>query len=595
VRAWDRASRRKGKLVANKQADVVVVGMGAVGAILAKELAEAGFRVLGIDKGPYYRSDDFWLKFDELRYSTRAGMSPTMDTDPITWRPNARTRARILPWAVGPLPLNPLLLPPSIGVGGGSIHWSCWSWRQLEQDFRQRSEWTKRYGEERLPEGSQIMDWPITYGDLEPHYERVEYETGVSGKAGNINGEVQEGGNPFEAPRRRPYPFPPLRPSASNSLFVEATNRLGYHPFPSPAAIISEDWGERKACTYCGFCRDYGCHVGAKTTTLDTMIPLALATGNLELLTNCRVQRVNVDAEGLARSVTYVDAEGGRHEASGDLIMLSAYSLENTRLMLVSGLNGNGMVGKRFMIHNYGFFSGTLPEETHVYAGPAVSGWAIDDTNADFIDRGDLGFVGGSPIVFYSGDLQPIEFANNLPPGVPRWGEGFKDWLRRGYRHLFAMYSQTATLPSEANFVDLDPKVKDPWGQPALRITHDWTDNDRKQTRWLNDIKRDIAREMGATRTWEAPLLPPYHITTHEMGTHIMGEDPRQSVVDPYCRSHEVPNLFLVGGGAFPMYNGYNPTETIQAIAFWVADHVKRETQDDGVLARSTAGKRVPR
>ncbi|MBA3701628.1 MAG: GMC family oxidoreductase [Rubrobacteraceae bacterium] len=374
---------------------------------------------------------------------------------------------------------------------------------------------------------------------------------------------------------------------------MDATRKLGYHPFPAPAAIISEDWGERKACTYCGFCRDYGCHVGAKTTTLDTMMPRALATGNLELLTNCRVQRVNVDAEGLARSVSYVDAKGESHEARRDLVILSAYSLENTRLMLVSGLNRNGMVGKSFTTHNYGWFSGTLPEETHSYAGPAVAGWAIDDTNADFVDRSDLGFLGGTPIMFFGGDYQPIEVANNLPPDVPRWGEGFKDWLKYGYRHFFAMFSQMASLPSESNYIDLDPKVKDPWGQPALRITHDWYDNDRKGALWLNSIKHEIAREMGAERTWEAPLLPPYHITTHEMGTHVIGNDPSKSVVDRYCRSHEVPNLFLVGGGVFPTYNGYNPTETIQAIAYWTAKHIKRETQNGGTLTRFTARHQV--
>ena len=581
-------------MVNNKHADVVIVGMGAAGAILARELTEAGFTVLGIDKGPYYRSDDFWTKFDELRYSTRGGLSPTMGTDPVTWRPNTQTPAQPLPWAVGPQPLNPLWLPPTPAVGGGSIHWACWAWRQHKEDFRQRSEWVERYGEDRFPEGSHIVDWPISYDDLEPYYERVEYETGVSGKAGNLDGELQDGGNPFEAPRKRPYPFPPLRPSASNQLFVDACEALGYHPFPAPAAIISEDWGERKACVYCGFCRDYACHVGAKTTTLDTMMPKALATGNLKLLTNCRVQRVNVDAEGLARSVSYIDAKGERHEASGELVILSAYSLENTRLMLVSGLNQNGMVGKWFTIHNYGWFSGTLPEETHVYAGPAVAGFAIDDTNPYAEDRDEVDFLGGTPIMFFGGDTQPIEAATLLmPPDAPLWGEGYKEWLRHGYRRLFGIFSQMATLPSEAHFVDLDPKVKDPWGQPALRITHDWDDNDRKAALWNNQIKHGIAREMGATKTWEAPLLPPYHVTTHEMGTHAMGENPSDSVVDRYCRSHEVPNLFLVGGGVFPTYNGYNPTLTIQTIALWAANHIKQETQNGGVLTRFSPTERV--
>ena len=282
------------------------------------------------------------------------------------------------------------------------------------------------------------------------------------------------------------------------------------------------------------------------------------------------------------------------HEASGELVILSAYSLENTRLMLVSGLNQNGMVGKWFTIHNYGWFSGTLPEETHVYAGPAVAGFAIDDTNPYAEDRDEVDFLGGTPIMFFGGDTQPIEAATLLmPPDVPLWGEGYKEWLRHGYRRLFGIFSQMATLPSEAHFVDLDPKVKDPWGQPALRITHDWDDNDRKAALWNNQVKHGIAREMGATKTWEAPLLPPYHVTTHEMGTHAMGENPNDSVVDRYCRSHEVPNLFLVGGGVFPTYNGYNPTLTIQTIALWAANHIKQETQNGGVLTRFSPTERV--
>ena len=178
--------------------------------------------------------------------------------------------------------------------------------------------------------------------------------------------------------------------------------------------------------------------------------------------------------------------------------------------MLVSGLNRNGMVGKRFMIHNYNWFSGTLPEETHVYAGPASAGWAIDDTSGDTIDRSNLNFVGGTPVMFFGGDVQPIEAASVLmPPDVPMRGAAYKEWLRHGYRRLFGMYSQMASLPMETNYVDLDPKVKDPWGQPALRITHDWGDNDREAALWIRQIKHSIAREMGATKAWEAPLLPP--------------------------------------------------------------------------------------
>jgi len=572
--------------MAEAQHDVVIVGLGASGALMARELAEAGLKVLGIEKGPNYAAEEFWTKFDELRYSIRCGISPTMDTDPITWRATSDATASVLPWAVGPGSGNPLFLPPSLGVGGGSIHWACWYWRQRHEDFRMRSTIVEHLGEGALPAGSRIVDWPVSYDDLEPYYARVEREVGVAGLAGNINGEIQPGGNPFEAPRSGPFPHPPMTPSASNGLFVDACNTLGYHPFPVAAAILTEDVGDRKACTNCGFCRDYGCHVGAKGSTQDMAIPAALATGNFEILADCRVQRVNVDADGRARSVTYVDATGATHDAAGDLVILSAYALENVRLMLASGINGNGAVGKWFMIHNYHWFSGLLPQDTLIYAGPAVGGWAIDDFNAPMaLKESDGSFVWGTPIMYFAGDTQPIEGVMNMPPDVPRWGPEFKEWLQIGYRRRFGMYSQMASLPVETNYLDLDPTVKDPWGQPALRITHDWGDHERASGKWINTVKHKIAREMGATKTWEAPILPPYHITTHEHGGHIIGDDPSESVTNPYSQSHEVPNLFVVGGGSFPTLDGYNPTATIQALALLAADYIKREARSGGALS----------
>lgn len=577
----------------SKKTDVIIVGLGASGALLARELTEAGMTVLGIEKGPNYSPQDFWLKFDEIRYSTRCGISPTMTTDPITWRASAKDTASIAPWAVGPGAGNPLFLPPSLGVGGGSIHWACWWWRQTEGDFRMRSVIDAHFPKSVYPEGSRIVDWPVSYDDLEPYYHAAEVETGVSGKAGNLNGALIPGGNPFEAPRRHDYPHPPIRANASNQPFVEATKRLGYNPFQPGAAILSEDEGDRKGCTYCGFCRDYGCHVGAKSETQNTTIPRALKTGNLTILAECRVQRVNVDKDGRARSVTYVDARGETHEAHADLIILTAYSLENVRLMLASGINRNGAVGKWFTIHNYHWYSGEMPDDTAIYAGPAAAGAVIDDFNVNWHQYSDGSFLWGTPILYFAGDTQPIEGVKNMPPGTPMWGEGFKEYLRTSYRRRFGMYSQMATLPLESNFLDLDPTAKDPWGQPALRITHDWGDHDRAGGRFINGKKEEIAQEMGALRTWPAPMEPPYHITTHEHGGHVMGDDPSDSVTNRFQQSHETPNLFVVGGGSFPTMNGYNPTGTIQALALWTADYIKREVRPGGSLAgtitRSTA------
>jgi gluconate 2-dehydrogenase alpha chain len=264
---------------------------------------------------------------------------------------------------------------------------------------------------------------------------------------------------------------------------------------------------------------------------------------------------------------------------------LAAYSLENVRLLLVSDINANGAVGKWYTIHNYHWFSGTVPEDTMIYAGPAAAGWAIDDFNTTFHQYSDGSFLMGTPIMYFAGDTQPIEGVKNMPPGTPMWGSGFKEYLRTNYRRRFGMYSQIATLPLKSNFLDLDPTVKDPWGQPALRITHDWGPHDKAAGRWINDIKQQIAREMGAVQVWEAPLDPPYHITTHEHGGHVMGDDPSDSVVNSYSQSHEAPNLFVIGGGTFPTLSAYNPTATIQALAYRTADYITREAKPGGALA----------
>ena len=193
-------------------------------------------------------------------------------------------------------------------------------------------------------------------------------------------------GSPAGTPRGAPFwslPLPADPTQRLESAFRRCLQRTRPSPFPVPTSIISEDWGERKGCVYCGFCRDYGCH-GGQVPTQDALIPAAQATGNLEILANCRVQQVNVDRDGRARSVSYVDASGEHHEATGDLIILAAYSLENVRLLLVSNINANGAVGKWYTIHNYHWFSGILPEDTMIYAGPASAGWAIDDFNTTF-------------------------------------------------------------------------------------------------------------------------------------------------------------------------------------------------------------------
>jgi gluconate 2-dehydrogenase alpha chain len=558
-----------------ERVDAIIVGLGAAGGLLAEELTRAGMRVVALDKGADHSDEDFKLKHDEIRYFSRSAIVPHMGTDPITWRARDGETARVLPWAAGRRNAgDPFQIPPSIGTGGGTLHWGGSSWRFREADFRMRSTIVDALGEGALPEDTTLVDWPVSYQDLEPYYDRVEWELGISGAAGNVGGAPTGEGNPFEAPRRRGFPMPPLRPVAADERFRDACRRLGYTPFPQAAAIASEPFKDRQGCVYCGFCHGFPCHVRAKTSTQVTSVPAALATGNLDLRPHSRVFRVELDDDRRARGVSYFDADGRTCRLDADLVVLAGYALENARLLLVSGVNGNGEVGRHFMVHNYGWYVGVLPEATNPFMGPLVAGSAIDDLTSELVLGAEPGLLWGSPITAWSGDTQPIEAARNPPPGVPRWGAGLKRWLVEDYRRLFRLYSQTPTLPSRHHYCDLDPTVRDPYGQPALRITHDWSAHDVLAVEYLMRAKRRIGEEMGVRTAWEDPPDPAYHVTTHDVGTHRMGWDPATSVVDPYGRVHECEGLYAVGGGQFPTLAAYNPTQTIQALAYLSADRL---------------------
>src|SRR5580698_3919501 len=268
--------------MATEKTDVVIVGAGAAGGILAAELGKAGMKVIGLERGPRLKTADFQL--DELRYFQRQDLRPNVKRAPVMWRPNPNTPARATPNQNN-----------GNQAGGGTVHYGALSWRLHEGDFRARSQTIERYGASAIPEDSSFTDWPLSYQDLEPFYDRAEYEIGVSGKAGNLQGRKIDGGNIFEAPRNREYPLPALLEDQSAVLFADGARKLGYHPFSSPRAIISQPYHDRASCTYCGFCQAFGCHVGAKSSILVTKLPEADATGNFKLLTGATCYHVNTD------------------------------------------------------------------------------------------------------------------------------------------------------------------------------------------------------------------------------------------------------------------------------------------------------------
>lgn len=560
--------------MATQRTDVVIVGVGAAGGILAAELGKAGMKVIGLERGPRLKTADF-IPHDELRYFQRQELRPNVKRTPVTWRMNPSAPASPLP-----------VLNYGNQAGGGTVHYGTLSWRFHEDDFRARSHTTERYGASALPADTSLTDWPLSYADLEPFYDRAEYELGVSGKAGNLQGRKIEGGNVFEAPRRREYPMPALLADQSGVLFEAGARQLGYHPFSSPRAILSKPYHDRPSCTYCGFCQAFGCHVGAKSSILVTKLPEADATGNFQLLTGVMCYRVNSDNGGRVTGVSYYGPDGSDNTVEAELVILAPFIYDNTRLLLLSktdkfpnGLaNSSDHVGKHLMAHiTPKVFAAFDDRFVNVYMGPSAQKHSLDDFNADNFDHSRQAFIRGGQISVGPADLEagPIGAAMSMnpPPGIPRWGAAYRDFLAKYFARYAAVVAQTENLPYADQTIDLDPQVRDQWGLPAPRLTYDWRrPNESARIEFLFGKLEGLGRAMGASQVWRAPLSPAPG-AHHEGGTR-MGSDPKTSVVNRYGQSWDIPNLFVIGSSTFPSMSGFNPTLTIQALAYMSADAI---------------------
>ena len=572
--------------MATEKSDVVIIGVGAAGGILAAELAKAGMKVVGLERGPRLKTEDF-NPHDELRYFQRQDLRPNIKREPVTWRPNVNAHARPMP-----------VLNNGNQAGGGTVHYGAVSWRLHEDDFRAKSHTIERYGASAIPADSSLVDWPLSYGELEPYYDRAEYELGVSGKAGNLQGKKIDGGNVFEAPRRREYPLPPLLVEEAAQVFDGASRKLGYHPFSTPRAILSQPYKDRPGCTYCGFCQAFGCHVGAKSSILVTKLPEADSTGNFKLITNAMAHRINTDNSGRATGVAYYGPDGSDNTVEADLVIVSTFIYDNTRLLLLSktekfpnGLaNSSGQLGKHVMGHMMAnVFVGFDDKHMNIFMGPSAQKHTIDDFNGDNFDHAGLGFIRGSQISIGTGNLQggPIALTTvATPPGVPRWGAAYRDFLAKYFTRHAVMVAQTENLPYPDQVIDLDPNVRDAWGLPVPRVTYDWRrPNERTRVEFMQNKMEEIGRVMGASVVWRAPVSPAGAPGAHHEGGTRMGSDSNNSVVNKYGQTWDIPNLFVIGSSGFPSMSGFNPTLTIQALAYLSADAiVNRYRKNPGAL-----------
>ena len=317
--------------------DAVLVGFGWTGAIMGMELTAAGLKVLALERGENRDTNpDFAYPriTDELSYGVRGKLFQNLAKETVTIR---HTTADV---AVPYRQLGSFL--PGDGVGGAGVHWNGQQWRALPDDLRIKSRVMERYGKKFIPEGMQIQDWGVSYDELEPHFNHFEKVCGISGKAGNLRGQIQAGGNPFEGPRSEEFPLPPLASTNSALLFDKAARSLGYHPFPQAAANASRAYtnphgAQLGPCNFCGFCERFGCYMYSKASPQTTLLPTLMSRPNFELRTRSHVLRVNMSADGKkATGVTYIDAAGNEVEQPADLVVLCAYQFHNVRLMMLS-------------------------------------------------------------------------------------------------------------------------------------------------------------------------------------------------------------------------------------------------------------------
>jgi len=530
------------------EVDFVVVGSGAAGGIVAKELSSAGFRVVVLEQGPWRTERDF--VHDEIKIFQQSWLTNDWSKSPNTFRKTEKDKAETQPaLAYGRM------------VGGTSNHFSANFWRFREIDFKEASV-------KGTLAGTGFADWPISYQDLEPYYTKVDWEVGVAGAPG-----------PYDPPRSRPYPMPPHPPKSMGVLLETGAKKLGWKPFPAPMAVASRPYDGRSACVQCGFCLGFGCEVRAKSSSLVTMIPKAVATGRCEIRPNSYVRKIETDSRGRATGVKYFDADKKEIFQRAKAVFVCANGAERPRLLLNSksnlfpqGLaNSSGAVGKYLMFNGAGISKGVFEHEVNGYKGMVATRivWDLYELDAK------LGLVGGGGFDFRF-DSTPIGFAlGDLPPKSPRWGSAYKALLAHNYNRTAFCFGHTTSLPVETNSISLDPTVKDVWGVPAIRMTYQDHPQDLKLYKHFAEQGEELLKAAGAQQTWQSNVES-QNFSVHLLGTCRMGNDPKRSVVDKFNRSHDVKNLFIVDGSSLVTSGRGQPTMTIEALAFRAGENAAR-------------------
>jgi len=540
-----------------EEVDFVVIGSGAAGGIMAKELSTAGHSVVVLEQGPHLQAADF--KHDEWGYDHNFELTwGGPQGHPQTFRKSEQDVAQERDQVCG----------YAHNVGGSSMHFSGNFWRFRPIDFMEASV-------RGTVAGTNFSDWPISYEDLEPYYTKVDWEIGVSGLQG-----------PWDPPRSREYPCPPMPIKGPDVLLERAAKGMGLNPYPAPVAILSQAHNGRPGCIHCGFCNGFGCEVNAKSSSLVAMMPLALDSGNCELRTHATVFRIETNEQGRATEVLYYDAEGNEQSQRTRAVVLCANGAETPRLLLLSessrfpdGLaNSSGFVGRNLMFNGYTSVMGLFDEPVNGYKSIPATRVVHDFYELDPA----LGFYGGGGIdARHPSRGTPMGFAlmSGAVFGGPAWGSEYKRNLAYQFSHVAAFDGHTTSLPLDSNNITLDENVQDKWGRPAIRCTYMDHPDDLSTMQWFLNKSTELMEAAGASNVVGFYPEEGQEGNVHLLGTCRMGHDPAASVIDPFHRTHDVPNLFLCDGSSLVTSGRGQPTMTIMALAFRAADYINQAAQ----------------
>ncbi len=541
-------------MIGDHEYDVIVVGAGAAGGVVACVLAEAGKSVLLLERGRDLAYDE--VGRDHLRNHRLAlyghNTGPDLGDNPRV--------------AVAPSGVTRLLRPHEGGyqnnaacVGGGTRVYGGMAWRFMPQDFRMAS----LYG---VPEGSSLADWPISYDDLEPYYERAEWEIGVAGDAR---------GNAFQGPRKSGYPLPAVAANPQSGVLQRGAAALGISTFAPPVLINTVPYNGRPACVRCGMCVGFACPSDGKNGTQNTVVPRALATGRCVLVPEAMAERVLTDSRGRATGVAYV-AAGQRRTATAKAVVSSCGAIESARLLLNSatercprGLgNDHDLVGRNLQGHYYPGALGVMAEPCHDNMGPGIS-----IATCQF-NHGNPGVIGGALLVNEFIKLPIIHQKWAWPPEVPRWGLAAKRFMRETYSRSIHLQGPVQETPSPEGRVTVDPHVRDRWGIPVARLSGTTHPETVRTADYIRQRAEEWLRASGAQAVWSVKPVLMLSGGQHQAGTCRMGHDPRTSVTDPWGRVHGHDNLFVIDGSLHVTNGGFNPVLTIMALAYRNAEHV---------------------